>query len=135
MVEEGPACQELLLDLLPLGIAGERDEEIWPTKLRIQSDAVVKKLLHKAWTALKGRREDDSLFAGLIACGGSIGVRISDCLVTVSANRLLVLLDPVESIAFNSDVSVADEVLQQSSAVEEAIELAGTALHQISVGN
>ena len=85
------------------------------------------------WTSLIDEGEDDSLLASLIACGGSIGVCNSDCLAGVRLHGLLIMLVPIEVVAFDCHICVANELLQQSSAVEDPVELAKAMLHQISM--
>ena len=73
------------------------------------------------------------MLASLIACGGPSGMSVDDCLICISPNCALILLEPMESIALDSNVCIAHEVLEQSTAMEETVEFARTNLHQVAV--
>ena len=73
------------------------------------------------------------MLASLIAYGGSSSMGVDNCLICISPNSLLMLFEPMESIALDSNVCIAHEVLEQSTAMEETVEFARTNLHQIAV--
>ena len=118
------ARQKVLLDLLPIWVAGERDKEVWTAKLGGKSNGVLVQLFHEAWASLEGRGEDNALFASLIACSSSSSMGVDDCLIFISPNGLLIGFEPMEVIALDGNVYIAHKVLKQSTAMEEAVELA-----------
>ena len=104
-------------------------------KLGGQRNSVLVELLHELWDSLEGRREDNALFASLIACGGSSSMSVDNCLICISPNSLLIGFQPMELIALDSDICITHKVLKQSAAMQEAVEFAKTNLHQISVAS
>ena len=102
-------------------------------KLGGKSNGVLVELFHEVWASLEGRGEDDMLFASLIACSSSSSMGVDNCLICISPNGLLIGFEPIEVIALDGNVCIAHEVLKQSTAMEEAVELARANLHEIPV--
>ena len=127
------ARQKVLPDLLPIRVAGERGEEVWTAELGGKSNGVLVELFHEAWASVEGRGEDDALFASLIACSSSSGMGGDDCLICIGPNGLLMGFEPIKVVALDGDVCIAYKVLNQSTAMEEVVELARADLHEVSV--
>ncbi len=127
------ARQEVLSDLTPLGIAGEGREEVGTAEFGREGNGVLIQLFHVPWATGERGREDDMLLAGLSTDGSTVRLGIDDSLVGISADGLLILLDPVEITALAGHICIADEMLKQLAAAEEAIEFAVADLHKIPV--
>ena len=100
-----------------------------------QSNGVLVELFHEAWASLEGRGEDNTLLASLIACGSSSSLSVDNCLICVSPNGLLIDFEPMELIALDSNVCIAHKVMEQSTAMQEAVKFPRTDLHQVAVAS